>query len=90
MAYPTIQNPETMTNKDRLVMGAKVLAIIILSFIAIMSNVAVWNAAGIASLGTTVILASVVNFFLEATGIVLLAKKWLPKLKNGRPASEKE
>lgn len=88
MAYPTIQNPETLDNKDRVIMGAKAVGIVLISFIAIMSNVAVWNAAGIVDLGTTVILASIVNFLLEATGIVLLAKKWFPKLKNGKPAKE--
>lgn len=72
-----------MTNKDRLIAGGKVLAIIIMTFVAIIANAGLWNAATVAEVREAVGMfptgVSILNFVLEAVGIGIFARYWFRK-----------
>lgn len=69
-------------NKSRLIRGAKVLGIIILSFIAIIANVTVFNMARELGVGFSFgVLCSVLNLIAEGFGIYFLQKAILKDKK---------
>ena len=73
-------------NRERLIAGAKRIAIAVLAFIAIIANAALWNAYTIdgvsSALGTFPLVVSILNVILEGFGIYKLFRFWVPKEKK--------
>ena len=63
-----------MDNKDRLIKGLKVLSVFILAFIAIFSNVTLWNFAHDGYIHGFPVIVSVLNFIAEGLGIYFYQK----------------
>lgn len=68
-----------MTNKETLILFAKVLLVMILAMITIISGAAVWNAAAVGAASTFYVVVSVINFIAEGVGIYFLSRKVLFK-----------
>ena len=70
-----------MTNKESLLLFAKVLAVFVASFFAIITNVEIWNLAADHLTDGFHVVISVLNFLMEAGLITFFSLKYLFKKK---------
>lgn len=56
----------------------KVLTIFILGFVALVTNVEIWNVAYLGHSDGFHVFMSIINFLFEGTVIYFIAKSWLP------------
>lgn len=72
----------TDLNKKELIRFAKILVVVIVSLIALITNVEIWNVAAAGNTDGFHVVVSILNFLMEGVAIFFGTKKWLGKTEE--------